>query len=125
MAQPASLWPLQSRWLNGTGLGDQGQAVVSADRLTGPGRGEQSPGGFGCSQRRLELQSSGLEGALWWAKNHLPPPDLELRMRFYWGRGIFRCNKAFKMRSSWIRVAANRMMVSSEQKEEGTQMGSR
>lgn len=90
-----------------------------------PWEGEQSPGGFSCSQRRLELQSSEREGAPWWAKDHPPPPDLELRMRFYWGRGIFRCNKAFKMRSSWIRVAPNPMMVSSEQKEEGTQMGSR
>lgn len=64
VAQPASLWPLQSRWLNGMELGDQGQAVVSTDQLIGPRSREQSPGGFGCSQRRLELQSSELEGAL-------------------------------------------------------------
>ena len=44
VAQPASLWLLQSRWLNGTGLGDQGQAVGSVDQLTGPGRGAESWG---------------------------------------------------------------------------------
>lgn len=54
-------------------LGDQGQVVVSTDRLIGPRSREQSPGGFGCSQRRLELQSSELEGVLWWAKNHPYP----------------------------------------------------
>ena len=53
------------------------------------------------------LRSSELEAALWRVKYR--PPDLGLRRQFYWGRGIFRCNKAFKTRSFWIRVAPNLM----------------